>query len=81
MKRAWMIFLVFLGGQALAQELAKGRQLFELYCVECHNPGPGHPATYMLGTKWGKKKAVIKGRNDLAPDRREGVDGGPRAHA
>ncbi len=68
MKRAGMILLVCLGGQALAQDLAKGRQLFELYCAECHNPGDGHPATYMLGTKWGQEKAVIKGRDDLAPE-------------
>jgi len=68
MKRAWIILIVFFSGQVFAQELAKGRELFELYCAACHNPGPGHPATYMLGIKRGKEKAVIKGREDLAPE-------------
>jgi mono/diheme cytochrome c family protein len=52
---------------ASAQEMS-GKQIYQLYCMGCHDPGPVHPGTAQLSRKRGKDQAVIKGRQDLAPE-------------
>ena len=42
-----------------------GEQIYKRHCQACHDPGAGHPATLLLGQKYGAEKAVIKGRQDL----------------
>ena len=42
-----------------------GEQIYQRHCSACHDAGPGHPATLLLGQKYGAVKAVIKGRKDL----------------
>ncbi len=42
-----------------------GEQIYQRHCSACHDAGPGHPATLLLGQKYGAEKAVIKGRKDL----------------
>ena len=42
-----------------------GEQIYQRHCSACHDTGPGHPATLLLGQKYGAEKAVIKGRKDL----------------
>ena len=42
-----------------------GEQIYRRHCKACHDPGAGHPATLLLGLKYGADKAVIKGRKDL----------------
>lgn len=46
-------------------DLARGQEIYELYCQYCHAPGPGHPGAMMLSETRGADKAVIKGRSDL----------------
>lgn len=43
-------------------------RVWQLYCVECHAPGGGHPGTMMLAEKKGAQQSVILGREDLTPE-------------
>lgn len=45
-----------------------GEMLWQLYCVECHAPGVGHPGTMMLSEKKGEAQSVILGREDLTEE-------------
>ena len=45
-----------------------GEQIYQRHCQACHDPGAGHPATLLLGLKYGADKALIKGRQDLNAD-------------
>ena len=47
------------------QLVRSGAQIYQRHCQACHDPGAGHPATLLLGQKYGAEKAVIKGRKEL----------------
>ena len=46
---------------------ASGKQLYELNCAACHEPGPGHPGTMMLAAK-GQQHPALVDRTDLDPE-------------
>jgi mono/diheme cytochrome c family protein len=59
-----LLGLVF---SASAQEMS-GEKIYQLYCMGCHDPGPVHPGTAQLSRKRSNNMAVLKGRQDLAPE-------------
>jgi mono/diheme cytochrome c family protein len=65
-KHRFVLGLLACAGQALAQA-PTGQKIYQLYCMGCHDPGPMHPGTAQLMRKRGQDKAVLKGRQDLAP--------------
>jgi len=45
-----------------------GQAVYEHWCAPCHAPGPGHPGTQSLQTKYaGKTPPVLLDRTDLSP--------------
>lgn len=44
-----------------------GKMLFDRYCGACHDAGPGHPGTMMLGIQ-GRPHPALVGRTDIDAD-------------
>ncbi len=45
-----------------------GKALFELYCIACHDAGPGHPGTMRLEERMSADQAPLLDRDNLPPD-------------
>lgn len=45
-----------------AQEEAEpsGQELFEMWCADCHDPGPGHPGTLRMEGDFGVENSVLR---------------------
>ncbi len=37
-----------------------GQELFEHWCADCHNPGPGHPGTLRMEGDFGAANSVLR---------------------
>ena len=55
------------GADALA-DIHDGKALYELYCIACHGPGPGHPGTMRLQERVGEEQAALLDRDNLPPE-------------
>ncbi len=52
-----------------AGEVAKGKEVFQYWCVACHGEGPMKPGTTALQAKYnGKLPARLEERLDLTPE-------------
>ena len=52
-----------------ADPVARGHEVFQYWCATCHGPGPGHPGTDALQSKYhGAKPAVLEDRRDLTAE-------------
>lgn len=66
--------LAFLLAGGLAQAgdaagLQRGKDVYQLWCWNCHGSGPGKPATAALKVKYGSgTPAVLEERTDLTPE-------------
>ena len=45
-----------------------GKTLYELYCIACHDQGPGHPGTMRLQERVGEEQAALLDRDNLPPE-------------
>ena len=45
-----------------------GKELFNYWCLPCHDSGPGHAGTQELGRQWGEDKAVLLQRHDITAE-------------
>ena len=68
----WICLLVIGFGQPLlaqdAPTIAKGREVYERYCVACHGAGAAKVATTALATRYkDQKPALLEQRTDLTP--------------
>jgi mono/diheme cytochrome c family protein len=53
---------------APAADPAKGKQVFDRWCTQCHGRGPGHPGTQSLAIKYrGSTPEALEDRTDLTP--------------
>lgn len=67
MKKLTILSLVVALGasnKAPNPEQPNGAENYVLKCAGCHNPGPGHPATMLLG-QMGRPVPALIGRKDL----------------
>lgn len=53
------------GGSVLAEntsppEQPTGRDLYEHWCADCHDPGPGHPGTMRMEGDFGAENSVLR---------------------
>ena len=56
-------------GQALAQDVEKGREVFQYWCAPCHDDGAARPGTVALQILYnGEKPALLEERTDLLPE-------------
>lgn len=52
-----------------AQAVARGNQVFQYWCSNCHGTGNGKPGTAALQAKYnGSPPALLEQRTDLAPE-------------
>jgi mono/diheme cytochrome c family protein len=52
-----------------AEELARGKEVFDYWCATCHSAGNGMPGTAALQAKYnGNPPALLLERFDLTPD-------------
>ena len=49
-------------------DIHDGETLYELYCIACHGPGPGHPGTMRLQERVGEEQAALLDRDSLPPE-------------
>lgn len=57
-----------LGSAATAADPAKGKQVFDRWCTQCHGRGPGHPGTQSLAVRYrGSTPEALEDRTDLTP--------------
>jgi mono/diheme cytochrome c family protein len=57
------------GVGAHAQDVERGRDVFEYWCAPCHASGPRHPGTQALEVLYkGLKPAALEERTDLVPE-------------
>ncbi|HWJ69598.1 MAG TPA: cytochrome c [Sphingobium sp.] len=45
-------------GASVPREMS-GKQLYDHWCADCHNPGPGHPGTLRLAGDMGEENSVL----------------------
>jgi len=56
-------------GQALAQDIERGREVFQYWCAPCHDDGEARPGTVALQILYsGEKPALLEERTDLLPE-------------
>ena len=55
-------------GSAAMITIHEGKALFDLYCLACHDAGPGHPGTQRLQERVGEAQAALLARDNLPPD-------------
>ena len=55
-------------GSAAMTDIHDGKTLFDLYCLACHDAGPGHPGTMRLQERVGEAQAALLDRDNLPPD-------------
>jgi len=56
-------------GQALAQDVERGREVFQYWCAPCHDDGEARPGTVALQILYsGEKPALLEERTDLLPE-------------
>jgi mono/diheme cytochrome c family protein len=54
---------------AAAQELQRGKEVFDYWCATCHAEGDQFPGTVALRVKYeGKLPAALEQRTDLTPE-------------
>jgi mono/diheme cytochrome c family protein len=52
-----------------APTLARGKEVFDHWCMPCHGVGDQYPGTVALGVKYqGAFPAALEARQDLAPE-------------
>ena len=49
-------------------DIHDGKTLYELYCIACHDQGPGHPGTMRLQERVGEEQAALLDRDNLPPE-------------
>lgn len=49
-------------------DIHDGKTLYELYCIACHDQGPGHPGTMRLQERVGEEQAALLNRDNLPPE-------------
>lgn len=49
-------------------DIHDGKTLYELYCIACHDQGPGHPGTMRLQERVGEEQAALLDRENLPPE-------------
>jgi len=60
---------LFVMGQALAQDVERGREVFQYWCAPCHDGGAARPGTMALQILYnGEKPALLEERTDLLPE-------------
>jgi len=50
---------------AKAPRAMTGKELYDHWCADCHDAGPGHPGTLRLAGDMGEDNAVLLKRNGL----------------
>lgn len=45
-------------GASAPREMS-GKELYDHWCADCHNPGPGHPGTLRLAGDMGEENSVL----------------------
>ena len=53
---------------AQIEAITDGEVLFDLYCIACHGPGPGHPGTMRLQERLSEDQAPLLNRDNLDPE-------------
>ena len=60
---------LFVIGQAFAQDVERGREVFQYWCAPCHDDGEARPGTVALQILYsGEKPALLEERTDLLPE-------------
>ena len=60
---------LLVAGQALAQDIERGKEVFQYWCAPCHDDGAGRPGTIALQILYnGEKPAPLEERTDLLPE-------------
>ena len=60
---------LFVIGQAFAQDVERGREVFQYWCTPCHDGGAARPGTMALQILYnGEKPALLEERTDLLPE-------------
>ncbi len=53
-------------GASVPREMS-GKELYDHWCADCHNPGPGHPGTLRLAGDMGEENSVLL-EKEMAPE-------------
>lgn len=56
------------GSTGAIADIHDGKTLYELYCIACHDQGPGHPGTMRLQERVGEEQAALLDRDNLPPE-------------
>jgi mono/diheme cytochrome c family protein len=61
-------FFAMNAAAADAGQIEEGKQVYQIWCWNCHGEGPGKPGTQALAAKYkGSKPAILDQRTDLMP--------------
>lgn len=59
---------MFIGAVHAAGSDATGAEIYQHYCIVCHDRGSGHPGTQNLAYRYGPEKAALADRDNLTPE-------------